>query len=334
MKASKKALATILAITGIVVSGYIIINTSLFKPSIGSRIARLIVSFYIAPAIADRNSPVPARNTLERISMLTILPIGTSIEEINIGSMKADRISAPGVDPKGRKILLYLHGGGFSFGSRNVYRDLTVRISAASGMPVLLPEYRLAPEHKFPAANEDCLAAYNWLLSAGYAPGDIAIGGDSAGGCLTLMTMISLRDAGKPMPGAAILLSTLADAIYSDGETIKTKAGIDPFFLKPEEMDAHMDRYIGEQNKKSPLLSPVRAELTHLPPMLIHVGSDEVLLSDSTRLAERAKKAGVDVTLKVWKHMFHVFQSFAIIVPEARESIQEIGDFLKKKLAI
>ncbi|MBN2158274.1 MAG: alpha/beta hydrolase [Spirochaetes bacterium] len=331
MTGKKQKILIAISAAAILALALIIPQTRLFKPSLGARMARMTVKLYLAPAFASEDFVQNVRNRLENISMLALLPPGTSVEEISIGDMKADWICASGVDPKIKKAILYLHGGGFLAGSRNTHREMVVRISKASGIPALVPEYRRAPEHKFPAALDDCLAAYRWLLAQGYTPKNIAIGGDSAGGCLTVMTLLSLRDAGTPLPGAAFLISPLTDAVNFDGESIKTKDGIDPWF-NPKDMPRHLGLFTDNYNIKSPLLSPVRQNLAGLPPLLIHVGTDEILLSDSTRLAERAKKAGVDATIRVWDGMWHVFQSFAVIIPEARDAIEEIGEFLKKRI--
>jgi acetyl esterase/lipase len=332
MKLKNNIIRILTSFIGLFIISFIVINTKLFKPSLGSRIARMIVRIYIAPAYGDIDSAVPARKALETISKVALLPWGTVIEEISINGMNADRVAAPNVDPNCKKILLYFHGGGFYSGSRNTHRGLVSRISASSGLPVVVPEFRLAPEHKYPVANDDCMAAYKWLLAQGYKPGDIAIAGDSSGGCLALMTLLSLRDAGEPATAASVLISPLTDAVHYDGKSYKTRAKFDPFFPHPERRPAHMARYIGGPGEKAPILSPVRGNLKGLPPMLIQVGNDEILLNDSTRLADRAKQAGVDVTIQIWDNMWHDFQTFAVIVPEAREAIDDIGDFLKKHM--
>jgi len=327
----KKKLLIVLAVLAIISIGLIITQTRIFKPSLGARMARMTVKLYLAPAFASDDLVNDVRNRLENISRLSILPPGTSVEEVDIGNMKADWVSASGVDREKKKVFLYIHGGGFFAGSRNSHRELVARISKASGLPALVPEYRRAPENKFPAALDDCLAAYRWLLKQGYSPKNIAIGGDSAGGCLTIMTLLSLRDAGTGLPGAAFLISPLTDAVHHDGESMKTKAKVDPMF-DPKDQPRHLGLFTDNAKIKSPLLSPVRQNLAGLPPMLIQVGTDEILLSDSTRLAERAKKAGVDATIQIWDGMWHDFQAFAVITPEARDAIDGIGEFLKKRI--
>ena len=339
MSNKKKKLLILLAVLAIISIGMIIAQTRVFKPSLGSRMARLAVQYWLAPAFAADDFVQSVRKSLVSINRLAILPHRTRVEKVTVEGMRAEWVTADSIDRQSKRVILYIHGGGFFSGSCDTHRDLVARISGAAGLPVLMPEYRLAPEHRFPAANEDCLAAYRWLLRQGYTAKDIFIGGDSAGGCLTLMTVISLRDAGQQLPAAIFLLSPLTDAVHFDGESLKTRALADPFFRSPELMDhrSHelMDRHIGlytrELKIKPPILSPVRLNLGGLPPMLIQVGGDEILLSDSTRLAERAKKAGVDTTIQVWEHMWHVFQSFAVIAPESREAIRSIGDFVKRQ---
>jgi acetyl esterase/lipase len=306
-------------------------KVSLSKPSIGSRIARLAIRAYLAPAFTVNSRVELTRRRLETISTLAPLPRGTTVNKAELNGMNAEWVTARGIDRAAKKAVLYLHGGGFFAGSLATHRELAARISRAGKVSVLVPEYRLAPEHKYPAANQDCLAAYHWMISNGYCPEEIVIGGDSAGGCLAAMTMLSLRDAGDPLPVAAFLLSPVTDPIHADGESVKTRAEADPFF-QPDAIRPHMQRYFGEIDPAHAILSPVRQDLTGLPPMLIQVGNDEVLLSDSTRLAERAEAAGVNVTLEVWEGMWHVFHSFGVIVPEARQAIRRIGAFIREHL--
>ncbi|RYD05014.1 hypothetical protein N752_11665 [Desulforamulus aquiferis] len=189
-------------------------------------------------------------------------------------------------------------------------------------------EYRLAPEHKYPAANEDCLAAYRWLIKSGISAKDIVIGGDSAGGSLTLMTLLSLRDTGDTLPAAAFMLSLWGDLINFDGESYKTRAEMD-FMNSLESSQICSDMFIGTLPTKPLILSPIWENLEGIPNLLIQVGDHEILLSDSTRLSERAKEAGVDVKLEVWDNMWHVFQLFAPYVPEANQAINNIGKFVK-----
>jgi monoterpene epsilon-lactone hydrolase len=195
-------------------------------------------------------------------------------------------------------------------------------------MRALLIEYRLAPEHPFPAAVEDSVAAYRWLLKEGFDPARIAVAGDSAGGGLTVATMVKLRDENEPLPAAAVCLSPWVD-MEGIGESMKTRAEVDPIVERGPLLEM-AEAYLGGADPRTPLAAPLYADLKGLPPMLIQVGTAEVLLDDSTRLAEEAKKAGVDVTLEPWEDMIHIWQFFASMVPEGRDAVDRIASFIHK----
>ncbi|WP_040949114.1 alpha/beta hydrolase [Gorillibacterium massiliense] len=233
-----------------------------------------------------------------------------------------------------KQVLLYYHGGGFIAGTSRDYRDLASRLALTSGVKVLTADYRLAPEHPYPAANEDALSAYRWLLNQGYAPENIVLGGDSIGASLALMTLLALRDNGEPLPAGAFLLSPHSDLVHLDGESYKSNAALDPTGSL-EGNRRILDAYLREQAADEPypaVLSPLRQDLNGLPPLLIQVGDQEVLLSDATRLAERAQEAGVAVTLEVWEEMWCVFQMLASFLPEARQALENVGKFTCKML--
>ena len=279
---------------------------------------------------------VPPETTIQQmretmVTALANIPISEEIQtkEVSAGGVPADWIRMPGVSTD--RVLLYLHGGAYTMGSHRTHRDLVSRLSQAAGVQVLIINYRLAPESPHPAAIEDALAAYHWLLTQGYKPEHIAIGGDSAGGGLTLATLLSLRDAGEKMPAAAILLSPWTD-LTDSGESQITRAEADPA-IKSGDEERHIVDYVGTAQRHHPLISPVFADLTGLPPLLIHVGHDEVLLDDSTRIAQNAQNAGVEVKLKVWEDMWHVFQAYAFMLPETHQSISELGAFVQQHLA-
>ncbi len=253
---------------------------------------------------------------------------GAQVEAFSVGEVTGDWVSMPGVATD--RVLLYMHGGAYVMGTARTHRDLAARLSQAAGVRVLVPNYRLAPENPYPAAIEDATAAYGWLLTQGFKPQHIALGGDSAGGNLAFVTLLALRQAGMPLPGAVILLSPWTDLTFS-GASIKTRAEVDPM-IKIGESDEQIVAYVGNHDRTDPLISPIFADLRGLPPLLIHVGNDEVLLDDSVRLAERAQAAGVEVELKVWEGMWHVFQSLALALPEGRASISELGEFVKGHL--
>ncbi|RPE42779.1 acetyl esterase/lipase [Streptomyces sp. Ag109_O5-1] len=227
--------------------------------------------------------------------------------------------------------LLYFHGGAYVFGSPETALSLTGNLVARTGFRAYSLEYRLAPEHPFPAAIEDTVGAYRALLDSGADPSSIAFAGDSAGGGLTVTTCLAARDAGLPMPAAIVAFSPGLDATRT-GESMDTKAGIDPYFTR--ESLAHTGRmYRGGQDPDHPLLSPaVHADLTGFPPMLLQAGTNEVLLDDSTRMAARARAAGVDVVLDITADVPHVFQSFAGVLDEADEALDRAALFLTQRV--
>ncbi len=250
-------------------------------------------------------------------------------EPVTIGEMKAEWLVAPGADHS--RAILYLHGGGYVIGSIETHRALAARLSQASGARVLLIDYRLAPEHPHPAAVEDSVAAYRWLLGLGISPKKIALAGDSAGGGLTAAALVAIRDAGLKMPAAGVCISPWVD-MEGIGESMTAKAGEDPLVQK-EGLVQMATAYLSGQDPKTPLAAPIYADLHGLPPLLIQVGTAETLLSDATRLADRARAAGVDVTLRPWDNMVHVWHLFASALDEGQKGIEEAGQFVRKHTA-
>lgn len=230
------------------------------------------------------------------------------------------------------KLLLYLHGGAYIMGSCSTHRELASHIAGAAGVRALLPEYGLAPEHPFPEAIDDAVGIYRALIADGHAAQDIVIVGDSAGGGLTMATLLSLRDARDPLPAAACLLSPWLD-LSATGESMTTRANHDPWF-KPKDMPSVTRYYCEKSQIRHPLASPVFADLSDLPPLYVQVGEDEILLSDSIRCAEQVEAAGGDIELEIWPGMWHVFQVFVHRMPESREAIHKIGEFVRRKLEI
>ncbi len=200
------------------------------------------------------------------------------------------------------------------------------RIARASNARALSIDYRLAPEHPFPAAVEDAIAAYKWLLAQGYKPGKIVIAGDSAGGGLTLAALLAIRDAGLPMPAGAVPISPWTD-LEGTGESVRTRAARD-VMVTQDNLQSSAKQYYGMHDPKDPLVSPVHANFRGLPPMLIQVGDAEILLDDATRVAKSAKAAGVEVELEVWDEMPHVWHVFAKLLPEGQQAIDKIGKFV------
>jgi acetyl esterase/lipase len=253
---------------------------------------------------------------------------GARIEPVQIGELHAEWVVPPNADPN--RVLYYLHGGGFVACSPATHRSLAARIAREAGMRALLVDYRLAPEYPFPSPVEDTVAGYHWLLASGIRPEDIVIAGDSAGGSLTLATLLSVRDSGGPLPAAAVCLSPATDATLSGASFIARAA--DEAMLSVAFCQQAVRSYVGDLDPCTPLASPLHADLRGLPPLLIHVGTHELLLDDSIRLADKATKAGVEVTLRVWDGMWHVFHGFD--VPEARAAVREIGLFMQTHLGV
>lgn len=248
-------------------------------------------------------------------------------EEI-VGGPKAQWIAAHGV-PEDR-VILYLHGGGYVMGSVDTHRELMARLSKAALARCLGLDYSLAPESPFPAAVNDATGAYRWLLAQGVKPDRIIVAGDSAGGGLTLSTLIALRDIGLPSPAAGVCLSPWID-LEGTGESMRTKATEDPVVSR-EMIIGLASLYVGEHgDMRDPLAAPLYADFVGLPPLFIQVGNSETLLDDATRAAERAEAAGVDVTLQIWDEMPHVWQWFAHMLPEGQEAIEQIGEFVRKR---
>jgi acetyl esterase/lipase len=230
------------------------------------------------------------------------------------------------------RVILYFHGGGFNSGSIESHRALAGNIASICKARVLIIDYRLAPEHPYPCGLQDCLTAYEWLLASGITNDQIAIMGDSAGGNLTLALLVQLRDLGKPLPRLAVCLSPATDLTMS-GESWKPKVSKD-YMLDPTNIHTCIEIYLREADPHLPLISPLYADLHGLPPMLIQIGSDEALLSDATRFAQKAKEAGVPVRLEIWEGMQHVWQFAARYLPEGRQAIEKIGEFTERLYSI
>lgn len=255
---------------------------------------------------------------------------GVKLIRAKVGGIAAEWVLAPGADPDVR--LLYLHGGGFVSGSGAFYLTLAAHISAAARCAVLLPDYRLAPEHRFPAGLEDCISAHDWMIanspSGPAAARATFVAGDSAGGSLTLATLLALRDRRRPLPAAGIALSPTTDLTLAS-ESLKTVP--DPI-ISAKTMPVFRDLYLGKADPRNPLASPVFGDYRAIPPLLIQVGEHEMLRDDSIRVAKKARSDGIPVKLQVWPGMFHVFQSHEPLLPEAREAIDHIADFMRRSM--
>ena len=268
------------------------------------------------------------RQRLERAAGLIPMPRGVRRTAIRIDSLPAEWL-IPGDSPSDAA-LLYLHGGGYVMGSIRTHRALAARIAKTSGIRCLIIDYRLAPEHPFPAALDDAHRAYRWLLQQDIPPERLVVAGDSAGGGLTLALLLYLRDRGEPLPAAAVCLSPWTD-LAGTGSSLRSKAAVDPI-VPVAALDYVAKQYLGNEAPQNPYASPLYGDLHGLPPLLIHVGTHEVLLDDSLRFAEKARTAGVNVSLEIWPDMMHVWHFFAPFLPQARQAIQKIGAFIRKAI--
>ncbi|MDH6242732.1 alpha/beta hydrolase [Mycobacterium sp. OTB74] len=250
-------------------------------------------------------------------------------EAVNAGGVQAEWVIPDDCEP-GRAIV-YLHGGGYATGTIEANRGLCSHLARAARARVLSVDYRLAPEHRFPAAVDDAVSAYRFVLSSGYAPEHVALGGDSSGAGLVLAALVALRDGDDPLPAAAICICPWTDLTLS-GATVETKRNEDPM-VRASVLALMAEAYLGETDPKTPTVSPLFADLTGLPPLLVQVGTAELLLDDSRRFAQRAEAAGVDVTLEVWDDMIHVWHAFADLLPEGREALARIGSYVAQRLA-
>ncbi|MBR7735751.1 alpha/beta hydrolase [Acinetobacter nosocomialis] len=282
----------------------------------------------LRPALSPKTPVKLQRFCSDAASAIVLGPRGYQTKKQNIAQVPTVHIQ-PKTTKSGLGIL-YLHGGGYVVGSSKSHMKLAAQIGQAAQAQVWLAEYRLAPEHPSPAAIEDSIAVYKALLAQGQDPKKLVIAGDSAGGGLSLSTVIALRNAGLPLPAALVLLSPWVDLSLS-GNTIKTHADQDAM-LSEDWLVWCAKNYCGPKSATDPTCSPLYADLTGLPPVLIHVGTEEVLLDDAKRLAEQAEKCGIPTTFKIYDKVGHVFQFHAGILKESDDSIKRIGQFIDKHM--
>lgn len=293
--------------------------------SLNASLLRLFLR-YAVKRFQDPDAPVADLRTMtDRLAFLfPSPPRDARVARTKLGSRDALVIDAAGADPD--RAILYLHGGGYVTGTIEMYRDLAHRLSRAARARIYLVDYRLAPEHRFPAAVDDALDAYRALLDLGHPAARLAIAGDSAGGGLTFATLVSIRSAELPMPSGAWVMSPWTDLAYR-GASLVTNRDADPM-IRAEVIGSVAAWYLGTASPESPLASPLHAELHGLPATLVHVGSTEILLDDSTRIVERLRAHGGAAELRVFDDLPHVFHLFAPYVREARDAIDEAGRFL------
>jgi len=294
-------------------------------PSLKSQLFRPVMEAFSArldsmPTIKRRREFAGAAEKKQR------LPKGATAVPVTVGSVPAEWITPATVASDA--VILYLHGGGWILGWYNSHRWMVSHICQAASCKALAVDYRLAPEHPFPAALDDCVAAYRSLVESGTPPERIVIAGDSAGANLALATLMVLQEAGDRLPAAAVCLSPMTDLLGTGDSFTRQKRDA----LLSAEGALEMARaYYAENDPRLPLISPHYGDLTGLPPLLIQVGEDEILLDDSHRLAEKATAAGVSVELSVWPGMWHVWQTLVPYLPEAKDAVDAVGEFIRRQ---
>jgi monoterpene epsilon-lactone hydrolase len=278
------------------------------------------------PAGSDLNEQ---RRLLRELLSAQPLPAEVTVTAVALGGVPTAEVTVDGVEP--RHVVLYFHGGVYVMGDASLAAGLASQVGRRARAKVISVDYRLAPEHPYPAAVDDALAAYEALLHNGTAPSGIAFAGESAGGGLAIATLVNARDHGLPLPAAAFVMSPYADLTLA-GTTMETKRKADPL-LSPEALQARVTDYTSGQDPALGLISPVFADLSGLPPLIIQAGTHEVLLDDAVRLARQAATADVEVTLDITPGVPHVFQAYYPILDEAAAALDRAGQFLSMHLA-
>lgn len=269
-----------------------------------------------------KGSIAEQRARQERSARFFRLPKQVRCQSVSAAGIPGEWISSPGAQ---NTIILYFHGGAYALGSVNTHRELVARLALAAQCSALVINYRLAPEHPFPAALEDALKAYRWLIAEGHDPSCIFLAGDSAGGGLAITTTLALRDGGETLPTGVFCFSPWLDLTLS-GSTLFRNEKLDPM-LKRSILEVYARYYIGADKADNPYISPLHADLSGLPPIHLQSGGNEVLLDDSMRFCEKAQQSGVEITLQVWDDMFHVFQLIPLL-PQSSEALQQVAEFI------
>ena len=281
-------------------------------------------------AFKERRLSIPElrANGVKNSKMLGSVSKGMKIEKVDIDGIRAEWLVP--VNASREKAILYFHGGGYVTGSIEDHRMMCGLLANSTEAKVLIPEYRLAPEHPFPAALDDSLKVYQWLLDQGYLSKNIIVAGDSAGGGLSVATVLALKERSGSLPAAVVCLSPWVDLTLK-GQSHTTKAKAEAM-LQTDVLREWALCYADESNLINPLVSPIYGDFHGFPPLLIQVGSEEILLDDSIMLTEKARADGVDVTLKVWDGMWHVWQALGDLIPENKKTFEEIGEFVSVHL--
>jgi acetyl esterase/lipase len=293
-------------------------------PSLRARLVSRYVRIVMKPKRLHEIDPPVLRAWVEK-RVIPILPKGVAREAVD-GAVKGEWLRPDG---GGRRTILYIHGGGYVFGSPRTHRTLTYPLALAAEADVFAAAYRLAPEHRCPAALEDALAAYDWLVGQGRKPAEIVVAGDSAGGGIALATLVALRERGAPMPAGAVLYSPWTDLAVT-GESIAKNAGRDAMFNR-DSIDGGRWKYLGDLDPRDPRASPLYADLSGLPPLLVFASEAEMLYDDARRLVERARAAGVAATFESRPGLVHIWPLFHALMPEAREAIALSAAFIRER---
>lgn len=286
-----------------------------------------IIRNTVKPLLSPDTSVDTQRLVSELGLKLNVLPKGTHIVATEIAGRYAEWVSHETVTTE--NVVLYFHGGAYNIGSAKSHRNVTAHLAKAMQCPILVLDYRLAPEHPFPAALSDATAAYQWLLAHEHDPKHIALAGDSAGAGLAMATALELKHQNTPLPAILGVISPWVDLTMS-GESVVSKAALDPMIRK-DWLEVMINNYATDVDPASPLCSPIFADLSNLPPIFIQVGSEEILLDDAVRLAQRAEASGTPVDMQIWEGMWHVWHYQSGIVPEANQAIEEFATALKQR---
>lgn len=299
--------------------------------SIFKRLYRLVLRFLFRPFLGPP-FPVSFQRRYASLMARTVpKPSGVTSERIGSSPVPMRRIAAGRDDPGRRSALLWIHGGGFVIGGHATHGPLAAHLAISAGADVYLPSYRLAPEHPFPAATDDVFRAYEHVLARGHDPARVAIGGDSAGGALAILAALEIREMDLPSPAAMVLLSPVTDLALS-GASVETKRRRDPM-LRADWLRFSYRSFAGSLSLTDPRISPLYADLHGLPPTLLQVGEEEILLDDSLRFADRAWGAGVEIEVQRYPGMWHDFQIEASLFEDAAEANDQIGAFLRRRWA-
>ena len=294
-------------------------------PSRRAQLTNVLLRFLMKRSLDRFKDPLQLRRRMARIDALVRIPPGTTLREQDANGVPALWVSAPGSHVK--RIILYFHGGGFTTRSPNIHGRLLARLCKGLGATGIMPHYRLAPEHPYPAAPEDCFTAYRWLLSNGHNAGDIVIMGDSAGGCLSLVTVAKALEQGIPAPGCVAMMSPSTD-LTLQGASIESNRHSDPLASR-QGLALVAESYLQGTDPTDPHVSPLFGNFAEFPPLLFHVGSTEMLLDDSVRAAKKAAAAGIQATCKIWEALPHVFQGLEFL-PESRRAVRHIVQFVRR----